>query len=91
MFRILLLLAAFFGFVTIVVAAEEQGASQPSTPAVPPASGATGSELSHSGGIITPPAGIDPQMKQTPPLSGDRMPVVTPPGTPGGNPSIIPK
>jgi hypothetical protein len=89
--RIGLLVTAFFGFVTVAVAAEDQGAKQPSTPAVPPASGSTSSELSHSGGVITPPAGIDPQMKQTPPPSGDSMPVVPPPGTPGGNPSIKPK
>jgi hypothetical protein len=57
MHRIGLLLVAFFGFVTIAVAAEEQGARQPSTPAVPPASGSTSSKLSHSGGIITPPPG----------------------------------
>ena len=82
---------AFIGFVTIAVAAEDRGAKQPSTPAVPPASGSTSSELGRSGGIITPPAGIDLQMKRTPPPSGDRMPMVTPPGAPEGNPSIKPK
>jgi hypothetical protein len=66
-------------------------AKQPSAPAVPPASGSSSSELSRSGGVITPPVGVDPQMKQTPPPSGDSMPVVPPPGTPGGNPAIKPK
>jgi hypothetical protein len=46
---------------------------------VPPASGSSSSELSRSGGVITPPIGVDPQMKQTPPPSGDSMPVVPPP------------
>ena len=57
----------------------------------PPASGSSSSELSRSGGVITPPIGVDPQMKQRPPPSGDGMPVVPPPGTPGGNPAIKPK
>jgi hypothetical protein len=30
-------------------------------------------------------------MKQMPPSSGGRMPVIPPPGTPGGNPSVKPK
>ena len=89
--RISLLLIALFGSISFAVAAEEQGAKQPSTPVAPPASGSTSSELSRSGGIITPPTGVDPQMKQTPPPSGDKMPVVPPPGTPGGNPAVKPK
>jgi hypothetical protein len=40
---------------------------------------------------ITPPANVDPGMKKSPPPSGDTMPVVPPPGTPGGNPSVKPK
>ncbi|MGC1890946.1 MAG: hypothetical protein WA709_33540 [Stellaceae bacterium] len=85
--RIWLLAMAFFGFVTVAVAAEEERAKQPSAPAVPPASGSSSPELSRSGGVITPPIGVDPQMKQTPPPSGDSMPVIPPPGTPGGNPA----
>ena len=82
---------AFFSFATFAVADEEKGVKQPSAPAVPPASGSSSSELSRSGGVITPPVGVDPQMKQTPAPSGDNMPVVPPPGTPGGNPTIKPK
>jgi hypothetical protein len=86
-------LAAVFllGLAGVAAAADEQGAKQPTEPAVPPASGSTSSELSRSGGVITPPAGIDPQMKQTPPPSGDKMPVVPPPGTPGGNSAVKPQ
>jgi hypothetical protein len=91
MLRIRFLTIAFFGFTTVAIAAENQGEKQPSTPAVPPLSGSSSSELSRSGGVIVPPAGVDPQMKQTPPASGDNMPVVPPPGTPGGNPSVKPK
>ena len=89
--RIWFLAMVFFSFVTLSVAAEEERAKQPSAPAVPPASGSSSSELSRSGGVITPPIGVDPQMKQTLPPSGDSMPVVPPPGTPGGNPAIKPK
>jgi hypothetical protein len=89
--RISLFLIALFGSISLAVAAEQQEIKPPSTPAVPPASGSTSSELSRSGGVITPPTGIDPQMKQTTPPSGDNMPVVPPPGTPGGNPAVKPK
>jgi hypothetical protein len=78
-----------------VVSAEERSfrphADQPSTPIVPPESGTSGSDLGRSGGVIIPPAGVDPGMKRTPPASGARMPVIPPPGTPGGDPSITPK
>ena len=84
--RIWFLAMAFFSFVTVAVAAEEKGAKQPSAPAVPPASGSSSSELSRSGGVITPPVGVDPQMKQTPPPSGDSMPVVPPPRHAGRQP-----
>jgi len=71
--------------------AAERPTEQPTQPAEPPASGSTSSELSRSGGVIKPPADVDPQMRQTPPSAGDRMPVIPPPGTPGGNPSVKPK
>jgi hypothetical protein len=47
--------------------------------------------LARSGGVITPPADVDPQMKRAPSHSGDPMPVIPPPGTPGGDPSVKPK
>jgi hypothetical protein len=89
--RLSLLVMAVCGFMSLTAAAEEQGAKPPSGPAEPPASGSTSSELSRSGGVIKPPVDVDPQMKQTPPASGDKMPVIAPPGTPGGNPSVKPK
>jgi hypothetical protein len=30
-------------------------------------------------------------MKQTPPPTGSTMPIIPPPGTPGGNPAVKPK
>jgi hypothetical protein len=47
-------------------------------------------QLSRSKGIICPPAGIDPGIA-APPVGGGRMPVIPPPGTPGGDPTVIPK
>ena len=67
------------------------GADQQSRPTVPPASGTSSSDLSRSGGVITPPVGIDPEIKQNPPPAGATMPVIPPPGTPGGNPAVKPK
>ena len=85
------LIAAALAALGLSAIAAERPAEQPSQPAEPPASGSTSSELSRSGGVIKPPADVDPQMKQTPPSAGDRMPAIPPPGTPGGNPSVKPK
>jgi hypothetical protein len=64
---------------------------QRSPPAAPPLSGTSSSDLGRSGGVITPPADVDPQIKRMPSHSGDPMPIIPPPGTPGGDPSIKPK
>ena len=75
--------------------------SQPSSPCLPsvgnnaPSNETTGSrtlsdQLSQSKGVICPPAGIDPGIS-VPPSGGGRTPVIPPPGTPGGDPSIQPK
>jgi hypothetical protein len=47
-------------------------------------------QLSQSKGVICPPAGIDSGIS-VPPSGGGRTPVIPPPGTPGGDPSIQPK
>ena len=47
-------------------------------------------QLAQSKGVICPPAGVDPQMHQTPP-EGGAMKVIPPPGSPGGNPNVQPK
>jgi hypothetical protein len=95
MYRICLVAAVVLGFGAVTTAAEEPsgrpGAGQPTTPTAPPASGTSSSNLSRSGGVIAPPAGIDPEIKQTPPATGSTMPILPPPGTPGGNPAVKPK
>jgi hypothetical protein len=71
-------------------------AQPPSERSCPPgANETTGSrplsdQLSESKGVICPPAGIDPGIR-APAVGGGRMPVIPPPGTPGGDPSIQPK
>jgi len=49
-----------------------------------------GDRLARSDGVLCPPANIDPQMRAPPP-GGGRTPVIPPPGSPGGDPSIRPK
>jgi hypothetical protein len=93
--RICLVIAGVLGLGAVVAAADEPNghpaAGQPATPAVPPASGTLSSDLNRSGGVIAPPAGIDPEIKQTPPPTGAKMPVIPPPGTPGGDSAVKPK
>jgi hypothetical protein len=94
--RISLIAAVVFGLGAVATAADEPGGRQqnpepPTTPAVPPASGTLSSDLNRSGGVIKPPTGIDPEIKQAPPPTGATMPVIPPPGTPGGNPAVKPK
>jgi hypothetical protein len=87
--------AAVVGFGAIAALAadptERAGTDQTKPQIAPPASGTRSSDLGRSGGVVTPPLGVDPEMKRTPPHAGDNMPVIPPPGTPGGDPSIKPK
>lgn len=47
--------------------------------------------LDRSGGVIHPPSNVDSGMHVAPPATGDKMPVVPAPGSPGGDPSVKPK
>jgi len=46
--------------------------------------------LARSDGVICPPPGVDPAISAPPP-GGGRTPVISPPGSPGGDPNIRPK
>ena len=48
-------------------------------------------KLARSGGVICPPEHIDPEIRQPTPPTGGAMPVIPPPGSPGGDQSIQPK
>jgi hypothetical protein len=42
-------------------------------------------------GVIEPPKGIDPEIVEPAPSTPSQMPVIRPPGTPGGPPGVVPK
>ena len=54
-------------------------------------SGSLSDRLARSNGVICPPSQIDPDIRKPAPESGGSMPVIPPPGSPGGNPSVQPK
>jgi hypothetical protein len=49
-----------------------------------------GDKLARSDGVLCPPAGVDPAMHAPTPDAGN-TPVIPPPGSPGGDPTIRPK
>jgi hypothetical protein len=71
---------------------------QPAHPSTPAPEGTTtgqhteslGDKLAKSDGVLCPPAGVDPEMRAPTPEGGN-TPVIPPPGSPGGDPSIRPK
>jgi hypothetical protein len=48
-------------------------------------------KLASSDGVLCPPTGVDPEIKLPTPPTGSDMPVIPPPGSPGGDPSVRPK
>jgi hypothetical protein len=51
---------------------------------------ALGDKLARSDGVLCPPAGVDPAIRAPTPDTGN-TPVIPPPGSPGGDPTIRPK
>jgi hypothetical protein len=49
-----------------------------------------GDRLAQSEGVLCPPSDIDREMQKTPPDQG-KTPVIPPPGSPGGDPTVRPK
>ncbi|WP_028349466.1 hypothetical protein [Bradyrhizobium murdochi] len=49
-----------------------------------------GDKLARSEGVLCPPPGVDPEIHAPTPEDG-KTPVIPPPGSPGGDPSIRPK
>jgi hypothetical protein len=49
-----------------------------------------GDKLARSDGVLCPPTGVDPAIRAPTPDTGN-MPVIPPPGSPGGDPTIRPK
>jgi hypothetical protein len=74
---------------------QQDAGCPPGVGADPPTVGSGGStnlseKLAQSKGIICPPANADKEMAVQPPAGGN-MPVIPPPGTPGGDQSVQPK
>jgi len=49
-----------------------------------------GDKLARADGVLCPPPGVDPEMHAPAPDVG-KTPVIPPPGSPGGDPTIRPK
>jgi hypothetical protein len=72
------------------------GPTPPASPTPPEVIAPQGSPLAGGAksGVIKPPTGVDPGIQSIPPVTSpapNSMPVIPPPGTPGGNPSVQPK
>ncbi|WP_453999094.1 hypothetical protein [Afipia felis] len=68
-----------------------EGRVQPSNPKGE-AGKPLGDTLTQSDGVLCPPPGVDPQMHApTPNPPSGSMPVIPPPGSPGGDPNVRPK
>jgi hypothetical protein len=50
-----------------------------------------GDKLAKSDGVLCPPSGVDPEMHAPAPSTNGAMPVIPPPGSPGGDPTVRPK
>jgi hypothetical protein len=49
-----------------------------------------GDRLARSDGTLCPPSNVDPEIRAPTPEAG-KMPVIPPPGSPGGDPTVRPK
>lgn len=88
---------------TLPLYAQNEGPTPPSTQrdcppdVAPPRSGETtgraplSDRLSESRGVICPPKGVDPGIVEKTPPTNAPMPVIPPPGTPGGRPGAQPR
>jgi len=63
---------------------------QGDTVEVPQQDKSVSEKLAATDGVICPPADIDPAIR-VPAPGGGAMPVIPPPGSPGGDPSVRPK
>ena len=50
-----------------------------------------GDKLAKTDGVLCPPSGVDPEMHAPAPDAGGNTPVIPPPGSPGGDPTVRPK
>jgi hypothetical protein len=74
-------------FFAVLPVRAEQDAPHPSNSA----GGDLSEKLNRSEGVIKPRQNVDPELQVQPPESADKMPVIPPPGTQGGNSDVRPK
>lgn len=75
------------------------GTIDESTPSAPPNTAATpdqdrslSEKLKETEGVLKPPPAVDPEMRKPLPEAADfKMPVIIPPGEPGGDQTVQPK
>ena len=80
-------IAVLFSVVYGSTPSAAQGTQAPAAPGDNPSD-----KLNRSGGVIKPNENIDPKMQVNPPDPGPTStPVIPPPGSPGGNPNVVPK
>ena len=81
---------------TLIVTGLAGPAVAQSAEQTPPASDVSGQggslskKLNETSGVIHPQDSVDPGMQKTPPATGT-MPIMPPPGTPGGRSDVVPK
>jgi hypothetical protein len=69
-----------------------QGNIAPKSTTTGQAQAPLGDKLAQSDGVLCPPSGVDPAMRAPAPNTGtSSMPVIPPPGSPGGDPTVRPK
>jgi hypothetical protein len=71
-------------------AQQQDGSIAPRSSTTGQANEPLGDRLAKSDGVLCPPPGVDPQMHAPTPNTGT-MPVIPPPGGPGGDPNVRPK
>ena len=91
-----LLLAAGLAPAALAQERQQQNPPQTQTAPVPQSgssspSGSAGEQLNRSGGVIHPPATGDSSIVAPPNTGNSAMPVIRPPGAPGGNQGVQPK
>ena len=95
MVTIFRILATFvFRVVALVVLLSVVYGSSPASAqgTLPAPKGNPSDKLDKSGGVIKPGGNIDPKMQVPPPDPGPTSTlVIPPPGSPGGNPNVVPK
>jgi len=71
--------------------ATPRGSTAPNDATVGQANEALGDKLARSDGTLCPPSNVDPQIRAPTPETGNKMPVIPPPGSPGGDQNVRPK